>query len=55
MDTAILSCLPLGHAYTKYHHCSLYSSWEMNLNDKVKIRVDVNTDSITKTCLFKYN
>ena len=27
----------------------------MNLNVKVKIRVDANIDSITKTCLFKYN
>ena len=27
-----LRCHPQVQAYTKYHHCSLYSSWEINLN-----------------------
>ena len=32
---------------TKYHHCSLYSSSEMNLNIRVKVRVDANFDGLT--------
>ena len=31
-------------AYTKYDHCSLYSSKEMNLNIRVKVGVDTNVD-----------
>ena len=33
--------------YTKYHHCSLYSSWEMNLNIKFEVRVETNVDGLT--------
>ena len=33
-------------AYIKYHHCSLYSSLEMNLNIMVEIRIDANVDGL---------
>ena len=33
--------------YTKYHHCSLYSSLEMNLNIKFEVRVETNVDGLT--------
>ena len=42
-----LTCHPLVQAYTKCHHCSLYSSSEMNLNIKVKVRVDPNVEEQT--------
>ena len=42
MDTAV--CHPKVQAYTKFHHCSLYSSWEMNLNIRVEVRIDTNVD-----------
>ena len=32
-------------AYTKYHHCSPYTSWEMKSN----IRVDANVDGLRLT------
>ena len=42
-------CYPSFHAwvqaYTKYHYCSLCSSWEMNLNIRVKDRDDANIQS----------
>ena len=41
-----LSCYSYMQAYTKYHHCSLYSSWEMNLNIRIKVRVDTNVDGL---------
>ena len=34
-------------AYTTYHHCSHYSSWEMNLNIRVEVKVDANVDGLT--------
>ena len=35
-----LSCHPYVQEYTMYLHCSLYSSWKMNLNIRVKVRDD---------------
>ena len=37
---------PKVQAYTKNHHCSLYSSWEINLNIRVEVRVDTNVDRL---------
>ena len=34
-------------AYTKYFPCTLYSSWEMKLNIRVEVRVDINVDGLT--------
>ena len=44
-------------AYISYHHCSFYSSWEINLNIRVEVRVDANVDglTITKTCLYNFD
>ena len=42
----LLSEFPcLVQAYTKYHYCSLCSSWEINLNIAVKARDDTNIQS----------
>ena len=37
--------------YTKYHHGSLNSSWEMDLNIRIEVWVDANVDRLT-VCLF---
>ena len=47
MDTAVLVVIRNCEHITKYHNCSLYSSWEMNLNIRVEVRDDANVDKLT--------
>ena len=37
---------------TNYHHCSLYGSLEMNLNIRVKVKVDTNVDRLMHICTY---
>ena len=40
----LLSLSSLSARLNQVYHCSLYSSWNLNLNIRVKVRVDANVD-----------